>query len=392
MRIAVIGAKGLPARQGGIEHHCQEIYSRMVKQGHSVDLFARASYTHPVTSSPVYVSGVRVIALPGLRLRGVDAFISSAIGAIASSQRQYDIIHFHALGPAIFSWLPKTISSAKIVVTCHGLDWARAKWGKLSRYLLRQGETNAVQFADEIIVVSEELHTYFQQNHGRKTVYIPNAAASYAESDPYFSYGASLNLEEGRYILFLGRLVPEKRPELLVKAFQALKPSGWKLVIIGGSSDTQEFFSEVTSLAGGSPDIIFTGELWGSQLAEIVRGAGLFVLPSEIEGLPIAMLEAMREGIPVLASDIPINQQLISEKRGLVFTSGNLNSCIRSLEWAISHPQEMAVMAYRAQMYVQMNFNWDRITNKTLKVYNRLLSSVSNSTPVSEGKVSLPGS
>ncbi len=391
MRIAVIGAKGLPARQGGVEHHCQEIYSRMVKQGHSVDLFARCSYSDSLPIQNTHSFGVKVIPLPGLKLKGIDAFVSSALGAIASSSMRYDIIHFHAIGPAIFSWLPKVISSAKIVVTCHGLDWARAKWGKIPSFLLRQGENNAVQFADEIIVVSEELRSYFRQVYGIGTVYIPNAAANYAQSDPNFSYGTTLGLNQGRYILFVGRLVPEKRPELLIEAFQALKLPEWKLVLVGGCSDTEYFTSEAMKLAANSPDIIFTGELWGSHLAEIVRGAGLFVLPSDVEGLPMVMLEAMKEGIPVLASDIGINKKLTDEGRGLVFTAGSLSSCISSLEWAIAHPKEIAASAQKAQKYVQANYNWDYITNETLDVYYSLLGLESQSMPISKSKVVTPG-
>lgn len=387
MRIAVIGAKGLPARQGGVEHHCQEIYSRMVKQGHCVDLFARSSYNNSLRVQDTNSFGVKVIPLPSFKLKGMDAFVSSALGAIASSRMSYDVIHFHALGPAIFSWLPKIICSAKIVVTCHGLDWARAKWGKIPSFLLRQGESNAVQFADEIIVVSEELRTYFREIYGIGTVYIPNAAANYAQSDPNFSYGTSLGLNQHRYILFVGRLVPEKRPELLIEAFQALKLPGWKLVVVGGTSDTEYFTSEVMKLAANSPDIIFTGELWGSHLAEIVRGAGLFVLPSDVEGLPMVLLEAMKEGIPVLASDIGINKKLTDQGRGLVFTAGSLSSCISSLEWAISHPKEIAASAQKAQNYVLANYNWDYITQETLDVYHTLLGLQSQSTPRAKSNV-----
>lgn len=154
MKIAVIGAKGLPAKQGGIEHHCEEIYPRLVEQGHQVDLFARASYTGASSIESYDHKGVRVISLPCLQKGGMDALLSSALGAIASSNNQYDIIHFHALGPSLFCWLPKLITKSKIVVTCHGLDWQRAKWNKASSKLLQYGERAAVRFADGMIVVS----------------------------------------------------------------------------------------------------------------------------------------------------------------------------------------------------------------------------------------------
>lgn len=370
MKIAVIGAKGLPAKQGGIEHHTQELYSRIVKQGHCVDLFARSSYTDSL--HPYNVQGIRVLPLPSVKLKGVDALLCSALAGIVSSRMNYDIVHFHALGPALFSSLPKFTSFAKVVVTCHGLDWRRSKWDKASSELLRMGEKTAVSCAHKLIVVSEELRSYFKQTYGRETIYIPNAPANFASSDPNFSYGTSLGLEQKRYILFLGRLVPEKRPDLLIEAFQALKPAGWKLVLAGGVSDTNQFASKLVDMTANSTDVVFAGELHGTRLAEIVRGAGLFVLPSELEGLPMAMLEAMQEGIPVIASDIPPHQQLLAEGRGMLFQSGNLDSCVHCLNWAIDNSQKLSPMVKNAQSYVQAKYNWNYIASETLRLYASL--------------------
>lgn len=376
MKIAVIGAKGLPPKQGGIEHYCAEVYPRMVKQGHCVDLFARSTYTDCAWFNEDDFQGVRVISLPGWHLRGFDAFMSSALGAIASCGQQYDIIHFHALGPALFTWVSRLATSAKVVVTCQGLDWQRAKWGNFSSRLILLGEQASVRFAHGLIVVSKDLKAYFLQTYDRQTSYIPNAPAGYGESDPHFTYGTSLNLTPGRYILFLGRLVPEKRPDLLVEAFCALKPPGWKLVLAGGVSDTKSFTTKLLTTVANHRDIVFAGEIRGTRLWEIVRGSGLFVLPSDLEGLPLAMLEAMREGIPVLASDILPHQELINSERGMLFTSGDLDSCIRSLNWAIDHPTELATMAKNAQNYVQMNYSWDYVSAEILKLYTTVLSLV----------------
>ncbi|KOP27847.1 glycoside hydrolase [Hapalosiphon sp. MRB220] len=375
MKIAVIGAKGLPPKQGGIEHYCAEIYPRMTAQGNTVDLFARCSYTQDSWLVHHDFQGVRVISLPGLHIKGVDAFLTSALSAIAATGQKYDIIHFHALGPSLFTGLAKITTSAKVVVTCQGLDWQRAKWGNFSTRLIQMGEKAAVRFADGIIVVSDALKSYFLQTYGRETVYIPNAPASYGESDPNFTYATQLGLTKRRYILFLGRIVPEKRPDLLIEAFNILKPQGWKLVIAGGVSDTKSFTAKLLAKIANNPNIIFAGELRGIRLWEIVRGAGLFVLPSDVEGLPLAMLEAMQEGIPVLASNIAPHQQLICGGRGMLFESGNLNSCIRSLNWAIDHPIQMAAMAENAQKHVQLHYGWDHITSETLKLYTTLLNS-----------------
>ena len=376
MKIAVVGAKGLPPNQGGIEHYCAEVYPRMVASGHSVDLFARSSYTGRswLKEKEYDFKGVRVITVPTLGLRGIDALTSSALSALTASGTQYDIIHFHALGPSLFTSLSRVTSSAKVVVTCQGLDWQRAKWGTFSTRLIKTGEQAAVRFAHAIIVVSEELRSYFSQIYGRETQYIPNAPASYTESDPNFSHAKKLGLEPGRYIVYVGRLVPEKRPDLLIDAFCEIKPARWKLVFVGGVSDTKSYAANLLKKVAQNRDVVFAGELRGARLSEIVRGAGMFALPSDLEGLPLAMLEAMREGIPVLASDIPPHQQLISMDRGKLFEAGNLDSCIRSLAWAIHHPQALAEMAKNAQRYVQLNYSWDRITSETLSLYESLFS------------------
>ncbi len=368
MKIAVIGAKGLPPKEGGIEHHCAEIYPRMVAQGHSVDLFARSFYTNMPAFSRHDFKGVQVVSLPCPKGGGLDVIISSALGAMLAAGN-YDIVHFHALGPSLFSWLPRIISPAKIVVTCHGLDWQRAKWGKLARLSILLGEKVAAWCAHEMVVVSPALQSYFIHNYSRDSAYIPNAPASYSASDPKFTWSISLDLEPGHYMLFLGRLVPEKCPDLLIKAFQSLQKSDWKLVLVGGD-DSQDFKAELLSLANNNPNILFTGQLLGARLAEIVRGSGLFVLPSDVEGLPMAMLEAMAEGIPIIASDILPHRQLLGQNRGVLFRKGDINSCIDKLNWAIHNTQEMQKLAEQAKIYVRANYNWEKITNNFVDLYN----------------------
>jgi glycosyltransferase involved in cell wall biosynthesis len=376
MKIAVIGAKGLPPQQGGIEHHCSGVYPRMVAQGHDVDLFGRSSYTDLPAFHEHPFEGVRTISMPSLGMRGMDAFVSSAIGAVMSSKTHYDIVHFPALGPSLFTWLPKLANhQAKVVVTCHGLDWQREKWGKLSSRVIRLGEQAAAKYADGLVVVSDDLRQYFKNTYNRDALYIPNAPGTYAESDPSFSFGKSLGLTQGKYMVYLGRLVPEKCPDLLINAFKQLQNTGWKLVFVGGTSDTNGFTAKLKALAADCPDVVFAGELRGGRLAEIVRGAGLFTLPSNLEGLPLAMLEGMQEGVPVVASDIPPHQQLIGQDRGVMFQAGDVDSCTAALNWAIDHPIEMRILGDRAQQHVKRHYTWDQITRDNLNLYKSLLGS-----------------
>lgn len=374
MKIAVIGSKGLPPNQGGIEHHCAEIYSRIVARGHEVRVFARPSYNQRPWNANYLYKGVQVMNLPSITFRGIDALVNSFLAAIVASFQQRDIIHFHALGPAVFCWIPRLLSpKSKVIVTCHGLDWQRSKWGNLSTRLLKLGERTSVHSAHAIGVVSAELRKYFNDEHGRQTTYIGNAPANYPASDPSFSFGRSLGLASGRYMLFLGRLVPEKCPDLLIDAFQRLALTGWKLAFVGSQSDTPHYSDQLLALANSNPDIVFCGELRDERLAEIVRGAGLFVLPSEVEGLPLALLEAMQEGIPVVASDIPVHCQILGRDRGLLFQGGNVEACSSALTWAIQNLPLMSQRANRAQAYVRQNHNWDDIVDAWLELYEQQL-------------------
>ena len=369
MKIAVIGVKGLPANQGGIEHYCQALYPKLVERGHTVDLFARSSYIQQPWFSVRRYHGVRVICLPSLSIRGLDALTNSLFAACVATFKGYDVVHFHALGPSLFSFIPRLLSKATIIATCQGLDWQRGKWGKSSSRIIHLGEKTAAKHAHSIIVVSQALRGYFNRTYGVDSIYVPNGPGAYAESDPQFNFVKSFNLKPERYLLFLGRLVPEKRPELLIQAFHKLERSGWKLVFAGGDSDTTEYIKQLFKLSAGNPNIVFAGELKGSRLAEMVRGAGIFVLPSDLEGLPLAMLEAMREGVPVVASNIPPHQQLIGSDRGVLFTAGEIDSCADALNRAIERPDLLATMARNAQQHVRANYDWDKITSDNLSVY-----------------------
>ena len=371
MKIAVIGVKGLPANQGGIEHYCQALYPKVVERGHTVDLFARSSYTQQPWFSVRRYHGVRVVCLPSLPIRGLDALTNSWFAACVAAFKGYDIVHFHALGPSLFSFIPRLLSQATIIATCQGLDWQRGKWGKSSSKIIHLGEKVAAKYAHSIIVVSQALRNYFNRTYDVNSIYIPNGPGVYAESDPQFNFVRSFDLKPKRYLLFLGRLVPEKRPELLIRAFQKVEHLGWKLVLAGGDSDTTDYIKELFQLSASSPNVVFAGELKGSHLAEMVRGAGVFVLPSDLEGLPLAMLEAMREGVPILASDIPPHQQLIGRDRGVLFAAGNIDSCADALKRAIERPDLLATMAKQAQQHVKANYEWDKITSDNLSVYHQ---------------------
>lgn len=357
MKIAVIGVRGIPAKQGGIERYCQELYSRIVARGHRVDFFVQPKYHDHPWFSISYHQKIRVISLLSLPGKQIDYLVNSALNTIWATFGNYDVIHIHGIIAAWFAWFPQLFSAAKIVVTCHQLDCQKAKGDQTVSWLLPWVERIAVKNADQIIVLSKALGAYFSQNYDIHPCYIPIAPTSYQRTDTQLSHLKTLGLEKKQYFLYLGKLAPERRPDLLIRAFQQLQPSGWKLVLAGDISDSREYAVELLKMAQGQNNIIIINEIRENFLAEFVQGAGLLVVPAN-ESLPLTILEAMGEGIPILASDTPGHRELISHNRGLLFKSEQLNSLISELEYALSQPDLLVAMAHRAQKYVAIKHNW----------------------------------
>ncbi|MCC0176813.1 glycosyltransferase family 4 protein [Waterburya agarophytonicola K14] len=378
MKIAVIGVKGIPSNQGEIERYCQEFYPRIAARGHQVDLFVEPKSDRQPWFSVGYYHKVRIIALASLPRKHISFWLNSALSTIWASLGKYDVIHIHGTKAAWFAWFPQLFSESKIVVTSHQLDCDRAKRCKVFRWLLPWIERTAIENADEVVVVSKALGEYFQQKYNIRPRYIPNAPGSYAETDLQFSYGKSLGLTPKRYILYLGTLNPENKPDLLLQAFQKLEPLGWKLMIAGEIGDSMQYAIELLALAKQNQNIIFTNEIRGKHLAEIVKGAGLLVAPTDALdlGLPLALLQAMREKIPVLASDRAVHQELIGKDRGLLFESGKLDSLEQQLQYALSEPSVLTTMTQKAQTYVAINHNWDRVTYGNLSLYLKITAKI----------------
>jgi glycosyltransferase involved in cell wall biosynthesis len=371
MKIAVIGVRGIPAKQGQIERYCQELYPKIAIRGHQVNLFAQPQYHDQPWFSIYYYKSIKVIALFSLPGKKLDLFVNSALNTIWATFGNYDVIHIYGLTSAWFAWFPRLFCHSKIIVTCQKLDCQKTQWRQIFHWFLPWIERIAVNNADELIVVSKGLKTYFSDKYNIAPRYIPNAPRSYVPSQPEFEYSQVLGLQSKQYILYLGKLVPENRPDLLIKAFQKLQPAGWQLVLAGGVDNSVNYTVELLKMVRRENNIIFTNEIRGCFLTEIVRGAGLLVAAGDSSdlGSSSSILEAMREGIPVVASDTFAHQELIATNRGLLFESGNLNSLTTELEYALSEPEILQAMAKQAQMYTIINHGWDRIIYGHLSVY-----------------------
>ena len=367
--IAMLGHKRIPSREGGIEIVVEELSTRMVKLGHSVTCFNRSG--HHVSgkefdgSSIKEYKGVKLKLVFTINRKGIAAMTSSVSGAIAATFGKYDVIHFHAEGPCAMLWFPKLFGK-KCIATIHGIDWQRAKWGGFATKYIKFGEKVAVKYADEIIVLSEGVKEYFRKEYGRETRFIPNGV-----NRPVINRAEIIKekygLDKDEYILFLGRLVPEKGITYLIEAFKDIETDK-KLVIAGGSSDTDSFMQELKKLAEGDDRIIFTGFVQGRILEELYSNAYVYCLPSDLEGMPLSLLEAMSYGNCCLVSDIDECASVI-ENMGIVFKKSNVEDLKEKLQYACDHTDEVSFFKSQAADYICNKYNWDDVVEKTMRVY-----------------------
>lgn len=372
LSIAMFGQKRIPSREGGVEIVVEELCTRMVAQGHNVTCYNRGG--HHVSGSEYdskrlkEYKGIKLKTVPTIEKKGLAAVSSSFFAALCCAFGKYDVVHIHAEGPAFFCWLPK-IFHKRVIVTVHGIDWQREKWksGFGSKFI-HKGEKNAVKYADEIIVLSKGVQDYFEKIYGRKTVFIPNGVSNHIERKPQIIKN-KFGLDKDEYILFLGRLVPEKGIKYLIEAFKQVDTEK-KLVIAGGSSDTSEFENEMKELAKEDKRIIFTGFVQGQELEELYSNAYVYALPSDLEGMPLSLLEAMSYGNCCLVSDIPECAEVVEDK-ALIFKKADVKDLQSKLQDACDHSEKVDAHKKQAADFICSKYNWDEIVQATLKLYRR---------------------
>lgn len=368
VRIAMLGHKRIPSREGGIEIVVDEISTRMADLGHSVTAYNRKGrhISDGKVEKVEEYKGVKIKEVFTIDKKGLAAMTSSFFACVRAGFGKYDVVHIHAEGPAFFSFIPKMLGK-KVIVTVHGLDWDRAKWGKFASWYIRTGEKNAVKFADEIIVLSQGVKDYFWSTYKRKTKFIPNGVnrPEIKEVDMIEKFG----LEKDGYVLYLGRIVPEKGEHYLIKAWREIKTDK-KLVIAGGISDTAEYGKELKKLANGDDRIIFVGFVQGRMLEELYSNALVYCLPSDLEGMPLSLLEAMSYGNCCLTSDIPECSEVVEDK-AVTFKKSDIGDLKKTLEWLLNHEDEINRYKRNAADFICNKYNWDDVVKKTIKLYKK---------------------
>ena len=365
MKIAMIGHKRIPSREGGVEIVVEELATRMVEKGHSVTVYNRKG-KHVSGGKTVNLKeykGVKIKSVPTFENGKLNAIVYSVIATFLALFGRYDVIHFHAEGPCSMIWLPH-LFGIHTVATIHGLDWQRAKWGGFATKFLKFGEKTAAKYADELIVLSEGTRDYFKEAYGRETVFIPNGIDVQNEKKADIitkKYG----LEKDGYILFLARIVPEKGLHYLIDAFMQTDTDK-KLVIAGGVSHSGEYAKQIHDMAKDDR-IIFTGFVEGDELWELYYNCRMYVLPSDVEGMAISLLEAMACGCECLVSDIDTAKNVVGEY-GYTFKKSDVNDLKNKLCEILGKPK-----ADKAEQieYVKNNYSWDEITDRTLELYKK---------------------
>ena len=370
MKIVMFGHKRIPSREGGVEIVVEELSTRMAALGHEVVCYSRRG--HHVSGAEFdgnsfsEYKGVKIRTVWTLDKKGLAAVTSSFFGAVCAAFSKADVVHIHAEGPAFMCWLPKLFRK-RIVVTVHGLDWQRAKWKKgFGAKYIHMGEKMAVRFADEIIVLSRNVQEYFRDTYNRETKWIPNGVARPVPVTAE-QIDADFGLKKEEYFLFLGRLVPEKGIHYLIKAFRQVKTDK-KLVIAGGASDTDTYVQELKDLARGDSRILFTGFVQGKLLEELYSNAYVYVLPSDVEGMPLSLLEAMSYGNCCLTSDIPECADVVQDQ-GVVFRHSDVQDLKEKLQDLCDNASEANVLREQAADFICEKYNWDAVVDQTLQLY-----------------------
>jgi glycosyltransferase involved in cell wall biosynthesis len=360
MKIAMIGQKGIPAVSGGVEQHVDILSRELAQRGHEVQVYCRRSYCGRDAVGGLQ-DGVRRIFRPSIPSKHLDAITHTLASTIDVALRRADVVHYHAIGPALLSPLAR-LSGMPVVVTVHGLDWQRAKWGPLATRCLQLGERIAATTAKRLLVVSPTLCEHFQSAYGARAEFIPNGVIPLEYRQP--NRINQFDLQPRRYLLTVARLVPEKGLHYLVDAV-CKSDLEIKVVIAGGGGFDKRYEQQLRQAADDR--IVFTGDADRELLAELYAHAQMFVLPSDLEGMSIALLEAMFAGLPVLVSDIPQNACVVQDA-GLQFRAGDADHLREVLSRALRDPGQLADLGQRSVEQVRP-FQWSKVVQQLERVY-----------------------
>ena len=319
MRIAMIGQKGMPAHFGGVERHVHDLSEKLVERGFDVTVYARDWYTDISIKN---YNGVNIKHVKTLKTKHFDTIVHTFFSTIDAMRSDIDVMHYHGVGPALLSWLPRIFSpQKKVITTFHSMDRKHKKWSFLPRVILLVGEWAACTFAHKTIAVSKIIQEYAKEVYDTSIDYIPNAVNTVSEKADE-TLLKKWKLKKHKYIICVSRLIPVKGVQYLIDAWikiEPFRPKDMKLVIVGEGHYSDKYAQSLYKKAKGHKSIVFTGFQSDKSLHALFTYAFMQVNPSDHEGLPIAVLEGMNYGLPVLVSDISAHRILIHNYNFLPF-------------------------------------------------------------------------
>jgi glycosyltransferase involved in cell wall biosynthesis len=356
MKICVIGTRGFPNIQGGVEKHCESLYP-LFNSNFKFIVFRRKPY---VVNGEKKYSNIKFIDLPSTKIKGFEAVFHSFISSVYAAFIRPDIVQYHNIGPALFSPIVKMFG-IKVVMTYHSPNYEHKKWGFFARHLLLFSEAVALKMSNAIIFVNKFQMQKYSEKIQNKSYYVPNGISNVSPSNNK-NYIDKLGLISNKYIISVGRITPEKGFDYLIKAYNKAKIDGYKLVIAGGVETESSYGNELKQLVG-EKDVLFTGYVYGEKLNQLYTNAALYVLASNNEGFPLVLLEAMSYKLDVLVSDIPATH-LVHLDNEDYFERGNVDDLAVKLKNKLKHVQKVE--------YNLVDFDWSKIVKKVGDILNKV--------------------
>jgi glycosyltransferase involved in cell wall biosynthesis len=367
LRVSQIGSRGIPGHRGGVERVVEAVAPRLAALGHDVTVYCAA--TGP--NDPREYRGVRLKHVRSPRSNHLDTLARSLFATLQEMFSSNQIVHYHASGSAPLAILPR-LTGKKVIVTVHGLDWQRRKWSIFARWFLQLGEWAAMRLPHRTVVVGPDLKTALDDLYNSDVILIPNGVEDREQRPAQEILGHGL--EPRKFMLFLARLVPEKQCHTLIEAWMGLTDKGgMKLAIAGPSWHSQEYSDSLKAMAKDDPSVVFLGEVSETMLEELYSNCTAYVLPSEVEGMSLSLLDAMAFGACVVTSDIPPNAYVVADA-GLTFPVGNAAALRNCLQRIVSDPAEAERFRHAAKARISAEFRWDRVTEKWESLYRDILS------------------
>lgn len=362
MKIVVIGTRGIPNIQGGVETHCQQLYPRIAAMGHDVTVIRRSCYITPDNNILSY-RGVKLIDLYAPRIKSIEAIVHTFLGAIKARQLDADIVHVHADGPSMMAPICRLLGM-KVVMTNHGPEYDRKKWGKLAKIVLKFGEYIGTKFSNQVIVIAQFINNILVEKYNRTDANLIFNGVETPTKSTSTDYIEQFGLKPQKYVLAVGRFVEEKAFHDLIEAFASLGDTGYKLVLAGDADHEDEYSIRLKDIAK-KHHVVLTGFIRGEKLNQIYTHAALFCLPSYHEGLPISLLEAMSYNLDVAVSDIEANRLSCLNVNDF-FNTGNTEQLSQLLKKKLSAP-------HLNRVYDLSLYNWDHIARQVVEVYKKAL-------------------